>query len=92
MVYTKGERYVACSDEWWFTEIANPNLKEPNFVVGRFWTKGDALLDAVAPKMYEALGTIKRTAESSGGDIYYLQNALKIISRIVKETLAECKS
>ena len=35
--------------------------------------------------MYEALGTIKRTAESSG-DITYLQNALKIIARIARET------
>ncbi len=39
-------------------------------------------------EMYEALGTIKRTAESSG-DLYYLQNALKTIARIVREIKAK---
>ena len=55
MSYTKGERYITCSDEWWFTEITNPNFTEPNTVTGRFRYKADALLDAAAPEMYEVL-------------------------------------
>lgn len=41
-----------------------------------------------APELYEALGTIKRTAESSGPEAY-LQNALKIIARIAREAKAK---
>ncbi len=37
--------------------------------------------------LYEALGTIKRTTESSG-DKVYLQNVLRTIARISREALA----
>jgi len=43
------------------------------------------------PELYEVLGTIKRTAESSGDTIYYLQNCLKAIARIAKEAILKVK-
>lgn len=46
----KGERYIGCSDEYWFVA----SLAD-NHVIGKFSKKGDALLDAAAPKLYEAL-------------------------------------
>ena len=48
------------------------------------------LEDSGYSDMYEALGTIRRTAESSG-DLYYLRNALKIIARIARESKAKAE-
>lgn len=48
----------------------------------------NANLIAASPMMHKVLGTIKRTAESSG-DLYYLQNALKIIAYQARQALAK---
>jgi len=46
-------------------------------------------LHSASKGMYEALGTIIRTAESSGDDVVYLKNCLKTIIRIAKEAKME---
>ncbi len=53
--------------------------------------EANAHLIASAPDMYEALGIIKRTTESSGESIHYLQNALRVITHIAKEALAKAE-
>jgi len=75
-----GLTYVA--DCYPYNERMNrPTLQE---------AKANAQLIASAPKMVEALGTIRRTAESSG-DLPYLQGVLKTIARIARETLTEAE-
>lgn len=60
-------------------------------VAERIYNEANARLIAAAPDIYEALGTIKRTAESGGNDISYLQNALKTIARIAREAKAKAE-
>ena len=56
-MYTKGERqlYQGIDGEYWFVEISG-KPDRLNTVIGKFLKKEDALLDAAAPDMYEALG------------------------------------
>ncbi len=49
MKYTEGERFVGCSDERWWVAV-NPQ----NTILAEFREKGDALLAAASPDMYEA--------------------------------------
>lgn len=86
-MYTKGEWRIIEGDnnfivtnERGFTLFKTPTCTELD--------KANANLIAASPRMAEALGTIKRTAESSG-DLYYLQNALKIIAYQARQALAE---
>jgi len=51
--------------------------------------EANAHLIAASPRLYEALGTIKRTAQSSGDNVDYLKNALRVIARISKEAIAD---
>ncbi len=54
MEYTEGERLLYCGVDYWFVLIKDkPN--RPDMLVGKFRTKEDALLDAAAPEMYEAI-------------------------------------
>ena len=92
MEYTKGERQLYCgSGEYWFGEywfvdiITKPN--RANITVGRFRKKEDALLDAAAPLLYEALKAFIK-AEDEGFEILSYgrsQNARKALA------LAEAK-
>ncbi len=61
MNYTKGERQLYCGEQYWIVEVIDKSSR-PNIIVGRFNTKEDALLDAAAPEIYEAL---KALADSS---------------------------
>ena len=54
MNYTKGERTLYCGDDSWFVEVKDKSNR-PNNIIGKFHTKENALLDAAAPAMYEAL-------------------------------------
>ncbi len=63
MEYTKGERTLYCGDDYWFVEIKD-KPDRPHTTIGKFHTKEDALLDAAAPDMYEALKQAQRTFEA----------------------------
>ena len=55
MKYTKGERSIYCADDYWMVEVKD---RSSLCIIGKFHTKDDALLDAAAPAMYEALESI----------------------------------
>lgn len=91
MEYSKGdwEAYKTNlnPDEWTIcTENGETGIAK---LVGNKASSSNAHLIAAAPDMREALKTIKRTAESSGDSVYYLQNALKIIRQITQKVIAK---
>jgi len=82
MEYTNGERQLYCSDEYWLVEIKEHN--RPNTIIGKFHTKEDALLDAAAPDMCEALKEALITLK-------VLQPRGSAVIREIEQVLAKAK-
>ena len=91
MEYTKGERLLSYGEDKWYVFIkAKPN--RPDKVVGRFTKKEDALLDAAAPALYEALKVAEarifteiRHHPEAGDYRETLQNELRQVMAVLAE-------
>ena len=85
MNYTKGERNIYCGDDYWFVEVKD---SQPACIIGKFHTKGDAILDAAAPDMYEALKEIISDLTDIG-DCRVTNNSFNLAEQALAK--AECK-
>ena len=94
MNYTKGDwsvrsgfKVTSGEEQTWVADCYPYHPKHPRPRI--FEAMANAHLIAASPRMYEALGTIKRTAQSSGDNVDYLKNALRVIARISEEAIAD---
>jgi len=60
---TKGERTIWCAEDYWMVEVKDSS---PVCIIGKFHTKEDALLDAAAPELYEALKELSEITHDLG--------------------------
>lgn len=86
--FTKGKRQLYYADEYWFVETRDNN-RLPNKVIGKFYTKEDALLDTKAPEMYQKL--IDILFESVRGHEHFTDSQQARRLHISVSTLREVK-